>query len=130
MAGLREYRRKNATPIIAVRLDLDTAGFSYSKWDGVQVCKAGDWIVRNGEDTYTVDADTFARTYREVSPGTFVKHASVWAERATSGGVIPTKEGSTAYRAGDMLVFNDAARRDGYAMTADRFEALYEPIEP
>lgn len=130
MANLREFRRKDATPVIAVRLDLDTKGFSYTKWGGVQRCKAGDWIVRNGAETYTVDAETFARTHREVRPGTFVKHASVWAERATAAGSIRTKEGATAYSAGDMLVFNDAARDDGYAMPAERFDALYEPIEP
>ena len=38
-----------------------------------------------------------------------------------------TKEGATAYEAGDMLVFNGPARTDGYAMSAKKFESLYEP---
>ena len=32
-------------------------------------------------------------------------------------------------RAGDMLVFNDAEERDGYAMTAETFDRLYEPAD-
>jgi hypothetical protein len=62
-----------------------------------------------------------------VGPGVYVKLGHVFAERADTAGAIPTKEGSTAYEAGDMLVFNDAARTDGYAMSPQKFESLYEP---
>jgi hypothetical protein len=29
-----------------------------------QRCKRGDWLVDNGGEVYTVDGDSFARTYR------------------------------------------------------------------
>lgn len=127
MAELKRYRRKSGTTVIAVRLDLDTEGFTYRKWDGLQRCKAGDWIVHNAGDTYTVDAESFANTYRQVSPGLYAKTAAVFAEQAEAAGIIATKEGSTAYQAGDMLVFNDASRIDGYAVSLGKFNELYEP---
>jgi len=127
---LREYRRRERTTITAVRLDLETEGFTYQKWGGTQRCKAGDWIVDNAGDTYTIDAEVFANTYRKAGPGVYEKVATVWAERAESAGVIRTKEGSTEYEAGDVLVYNDAERRDGYAMKAETFDSLYEPPDP
>lgn len=129
MTELKRYRRKPGTAVIAVRLDLDTDGFSYRKWGASQRCKAGDWIVKNAGDTYTVDADTFAKTYREQSPGQYVKTGEVFAARAETAGQVATKEGSTSYQAGDMLVFNDEARTDGYAVSAAKFPELYEPAD-
>lgn len=129
MAELQQYRRRERTTVVAVRLDLDTDGFRYRKWGGEQRCKRGDWLVDNEGDVYTVDAESFARTYRESSRGVFEKVATVWAERASSAGSIPTKEGASAYRAGDYLVFNDAQRKDGYAVAADQFRALYVEAE-
>jgi len=37
------------------------------------------WIVNNDGDIYTVDRDTFARTYGAVSTGIYKKLAPVWA---------------------------------------------------
>jgi hypothetical protein len=110
-------------------LDLDTNGFEYQKWGGAQRCKRGDWLVNNQGDTYTIDEETFGRTYRMVSPGLYEKNASVWAEQAIESGAIQTKEGSTAYCAGDYLVFNDPDRKDGYAMKESKFRDLYESVE-
>lgn len=123
---MQEYRRKELTCVTAVRLDLDTEGFTYQKWGGTQRCKKGDWIINNKSDTYTIDAETFQRTYRIVSPGLYEKIGSVWAEAASEAGAIQTKEGSTAYSKGDYLVFNDPDRKDGYAMNPARFHELYE----
>jgi len=123
---LREYRRKKSALITAVRLDLDTEGFVYRKWGGTQRCKRGDWVVNNQGDVYTVDGETFDRTYRMVSPGVYVKNAPVWAQQAEESGTIQTKEGSTAYEAGDYLVFNDPDGKDGYAMPKEEFHSLYE----
>ena len=127
MAERERYRRRERTLITAVRLDLETSGFSYEKWGGVQRCKQGDWLVDNGGDVYTIDADVFAETYRPVSPGRFEKRGFVWAERAAHQGTIETKEGSTDYATGDFLVFNDPTGQDGYAMSAETFQRLYEP---
>ena len=126
---LRQYRRKAGNEVVAVRLDLDTTGFTYEKWGDTQQCKAGDWIVFNNGDTYTVDADTFADTYEEVRPGLYSKTATIWARRASEAGSIRTKEGLTNYEAGDYVVYNDPDGRDGYAITKDKFDDLYELLD-
>lgn len=130
MSRLRKFQRKENTSITAVRLDLDTEGFTYQKWGGTQHCKPGDWLVNDAGETYTIDAQTFAKTYREVSPAVYAKESPIWAEEATASGTILTKEGSTDFLAGDFLVFNDAARQDGYAVKAEIFHTLYELAGP
>jgi hypothetical protein len=129
MPHRRRYRKREPQRVVAVRLALDTPGFDYRKWGAVQHCKAGDWLVDNAGDVYTVDADTFASTYRAAGEGTYVKSAPVWAEPAANPGEIRTKEGTTAYRPGDYLVYNDEAGLDGYAVRRDDFERMYEPID-
>jgi hypothetical protein len=125
---VEQYRRKLKTPVVAIRLDLDTDGITYRKWGGTQTGKRGDWLINNQGDVYTVDADTFAKTYRMVSTGVYEKDSPVWAERAEKSGTIQTKEGATAYSEGDYLVFNDPGRQDGYAVKAETFDSLYEAI--
>ena len=61
--------------------------------------------------------------------GIYVKVTPVWAERAGQAGSIATKEGRTHYEAGDYLVFNGEDGSDGYAVSAARFEAMYEADE-
>jgi hypothetical protein len=129
MTGLRPYRRKAGNEVVAVRLDLETGGFTYEKWGGTQTCKQGDWIVNSGGDVYTVDREVFERTYRPMGPGLWAKQAGVWATRAESPGTILTKEGTTDYGTGDWLVFNDPEGRDGWAMSPEKFARLYEPVE-
>ena len=130
MNQLEQYRKKAGSHVTAVRLELETHGFVYEKWGSEQRCKAGDWVVDNDGEVYTIDADSFATTYEPVpdAPGRYQKTASVWAERVESDGAIETKEGSTAYKAGDYLVYNEADRTDGYAMSAEKFESMYEPL--
>lgn len=130
MPNRRRYRKKADQYVVAVQLDLDTEGFDYRKWGGIQHCKRGDWIVRNAGDTYTVDGEVFARTYREISPGCYVKTTPVWAEVATEPGSIPTLEGRSFYEAGDYLVYNNPEGREGWCMSPERFEAMYELDEP
>jgi hypothetical protein len=129
MAGLRKYIKRAGTLVVAVQLDLDTRGFTYRKWGGKQTCKPGDWIVNNGGEVHTVERKTFARTYRLKSPGLYRKVAPVWAEIAKRDGAIKTKEGVTHYKAGDYLVFNERKGKDGYAVTARSFKAMYKPVE-
>ena len=128
MDELRRYRKKTTAYVIAVKLDLDTAGFTYRKWGGEQLCKPGDWVVYNKGDTYTIDQETFSKTYEQVSPGLYVKVSNVWAEKADHSGVIKTKEGETHYKTGDYLVYNDIDRNDSYAIDAATFKSLYELI--
>ena len=65
LTSRQRYVRRPDRPVAAVRLALDTDGLVYRKWGGEQRAKAGDWIVDNDGDVYTVDADVFARTYRQ-----------------------------------------------------------------
>ncbi|MGB5615803.1 MAG: hypothetical protein WBM78_03110 [Desulfobacterales bacterium] len=122
----RRYRKKADRFVIAVRLDLDTDGFSYRKWGAEQRCKRGDWLVDNEGDIYSVDSDVFAKTYRRVSPGVYVKTGPVWAEVATAPGSVVTNEGKSFYKAGDYLVYNNEDGTDAYCIGADKFESMYE----
>lgn len=123
----RQYIRRPDKSVVAVRLALDTDGLVYRKWGGEQRAKSGDWIVDNEGDVYSVDADVFARTYRQTGPGAYVKTTPVWAERARDAGSIQTKEGVTHYEAGDYLVSNSDDGSDEYAISATKFESLYMP---
>lgn len=125
--GFGRYRKRATLEVTAVRVDLETDGFEYQKWGNIQRCKKGDWLLDNAGDVYTVDADTFARTYKEVSPGRFTKTGTVWAKEADAAGTIRTKEGETEYRAGDFLVYNDSALQDGYAVERSKFIEMYDP---
>jgi hypothetical protein len=70
MAGkLCEYRRKERTHTTADRLDLDTDGFTYQK------NRESRSVVDNHGDVYTVDVNTLAYTYSEISPGVYEKTA-------------------------------------------------------
>lgn len=126
----RQFRKAASQFVIAVQLELQTLGFFYLKWGGQQTCKPGDWIVNNAGDIYTVDRESFAAKYREgPTPGVYIKTGTVWAEVATTNGSIPTKEGATEYSAGDYLVSNNQDGTDAYAIAADVFRSMYEPVE-
>ena len=128
MSDRKQYKKKPTETVVAVHLDLDTTGFTYQKWGGTQVCKQGDWLVNNNSDVYTIDQQTFADTYEEVSTGLYFKSKLVWAKVAETAGVIQTKEGSTTYLAGDYLVYNGEASDDGYAVSRKKFEAMYDRV--
>lgn len=129
MTTLDRYRKKKGTLITAVRLDLETTGFVYEKWGGKQTCKAGDWIVDNNGNIYTIDADVFEKTYRHVANGQYEKTAIIYAEKTDQDGSIKTKEGITHYQSGDYLVYNGQGRQDGYAMSESEFKRMYEPLK-
>jgi hypothetical protein len=126
MSTRRRYVKRDTQFVVAVQLDLEMSGFTYQKWGATQTCKRGDWLLSNNGDVYTVDRESFERTYKAVGPGTYVKRAHVWAEVATTAGEVRTKEGSTHYEAGDYLVFNEADGGDAYAVEKQAFEQMYE----
>jgi hypothetical protein len=101
------YRKKANQYVIAVRLDLDTDGLVYRKWGGTQRAKRGDWLIDNGGDVYTVDAKSFSRTYERVAAGRYLKTTPVWAQVATEAGSVQTKEGTSSYKRGDYIVYNN-----------------------
>lgn len=126
MGGRLKYVKRANQAVVAVQLALDTSGFRYKKWGGVQKCKAGDWLVNHEEEVYTVDGKTFKRTYRRVGAGRYIKIAPVWAEAARKAGSVKTKEGVTHYRRGDYLVFNEQDGGDAYAISAGKFAKMYK----
>jgi hypothetical protein len=129
MPNRKKFMKTAETLVAAVQLDLETAGFTYRKWDAEQTCKKGDWIVNNDGDVYTVDRESFQRTYQAAGPGLYRKTAPVWAEKAERDGSVPTKEGETHYKAGDYVVSNHEDGRDSYAVAAAKFESMYAPVE-
>src|SRR4051812_27411170 len=120
MSKRRKYKKKQDSFVTAVQLDLDTEGLTYKKWGSKQVAKKGDWLVDNEGDKYTVEEESFAKTYERITPGVYRKSAAVWAEVTTEPGKITTKEGDTAYNSGDYLVYNDEESTDGYAIAAEK----------
>lgn len=123
---MKKYRKNANSTVIAVQVNLVTSGFTYEKWGAAQQCKPGDWIVNNNGDTYTVDQQSFAKTYHMQSPGIFFKTTPVWAQQVTQSGSIKTKEGESHYQAGDYLIYNNADGSDGYCISKAKFEAMYE----
>ena len=126
-APLRRYIRRPDRPVAAVRIALETEGFRYRKWGAEQRAKAGDWLVDNDGDVYTVAHDVFERTYRAAGRGAYVKTTSVYAVPAEKAGSIRTAEGAAHYQAGDYLVSHSADGSDRYAVTRQKFESLFEP---
>jgi hypothetical protein len=126
MGNRRRYRKRADQFVVAVQLDLDTAGFTYRKWGAEQFCKPGDWIVDNDGDIYSVDAEVFANTYRKTGEGIYVKTTPIWAEVASQPGSVATKEGESHYQSGDYLVSNNEDGTDAYCISAAKFKTMYE----
>ncbi|WP_075184781.1 DUF4231 domain-containing protein [Teredinibacter haidensis] len=129
MSKRTQYKKRPNFHVTAVQIDLDCSGFAYKKWDGDQHCNAGDWLVNNSGDTYTVEKNYFRECYQEISPGQYEKTAAVWAEEAVGDGEISTIEGSTVYAAGDYLVFDRPAGGESYAIKRQNFNRMYEAVE-
>jgi len=125
----KKYIKKADKAVIAVQLNLDFDGFSYRKWGNDQLCRAGDWLVDNNGDVYTVDQEVFRNTYRQVSPGNYVKVKPIWAEVARDSGAVDTIEGKTDYEAGDYLVAESEDGPLAYCITPAKFESMYERTE-
>lgn len=121
-----KYTKRQDQVITAVQVNLDMNSFMYEKWGGPQVCKQGDWIVNNNGEVYTVDKDSFAASYTQISIGVYIKTGSVWAEVATENGTVATKEGLSEYNKGDYLVCNNEDGTDCYCVSKAKFESMYE----
>lgn len=127
MSDLKKYRKKNSQYVVAVKVDLDLIKFAYRKWGHNQAAKKGDWLVDNDGDVYTVDGKVFARTYKQLRPGIYIKTTPVWARVATESGSVKTKEGESRYKRGDYLVYNNENGSDGYCISPGKFKEMYTP---
>lgn len=123
--SIKKYKKRENQVITGIQLTLDTGGFDYKKWGGNQRCKAGDWIVNSDGDCYTVDQESFAKTYTEVAPGQYLKTATIWAEQVETAGFVDTKEGRSAYKPGDYIAYNNEDCTDSYAITKEKFAQKY-----
>ena len=139
MKNLAKYDRRKDATIVAVQMNLaiynsnEPGTLQYRKWGALQKAKVCDWIVNNGGECYTIDAESFANTYELVDlnvPGIYFKSGSVWAKKATEDGSIKTKEGKSHYVAGDWIVFNNEDGTDGYKVTDEKFRQLYVQADP
>lgn len=126
--SFKKYQKRAHQMVLAVQINLETAGFEYKKWGNTQSCRAGDWLVNNNGDCYTISESSFAKTYRELAPGQFVKVTPVWASIATDTGKVKTNEGYTEYGVGDYLVSNNEDGSDAYAVSRVKFEEMYEEV--
>jgi NADPH-dependent curcumin reductase CurA len=70
----------------------------------------------------------FEKTYRQFSPGRYVKTTPVWAEVTEESGSVATKEGESHYKAGDYLVYNNEDGSDAYCISKDKFEYMYQLV--
>ena len=125
--GRGKYVKRPDQTVVAIQLPVESSGLTFEKWGATQRCKPGDWLVDNEGDVYTVDQTTFARTYQKAPDGKYLKTTPVWAEAARDAGQVKTQEGSTSYKAGDYLVFNQEDGGDAYAIEKAKFESMYEP---
>jgi patatin-like phospholipase/acyl hydrolase len=125
-SGRVKYAKRPDQTVSAIQVPLESSGFTYEKWGATQRCKPGDWLVDNDGETYTVDQSTFARTYQRMTGNRYVKTTPVWAEVARDAGQVKTQEGTTSYKAGDYLVFNQEDGGDPYAIEKSKFESMYE----
>ena len=86
---------------------------------------AGDWLVTDGTEEWTVAPGVFARSYRPLPDGRFVKVAPVRAARLDRTAEVPTLEGVARAEAGDWVLCGV----DGelWTVTDTFFRAHYEP---
>lgn len=94
---------KNAPEEVAIQLQSGTTGFSYHKWVTSQSCKPGDWIVKNAFDMYTVDENSFSRSYRAASLSCHRIFSPVRASMVGLGCTNESKEGFTQCQAGTTV---------------------------
>ncbi len=125
---MKKYSKRKDLTIIAVQLDLEVGFINYVKWGSSQHAKKNDWVVNNAGECYTIDNDSFNKTYKMVSPGVYYKVGNVWAQETVCAGHIETKEGFSNYFGGDYIVYNNEDLTDGYCMSAKKFKSMYEEV--
>lgn len=128
---VKYYKRKKTPPITAIQLNFDVPKdqkvmFKYEKWGATQQCKPGDWLAKNGDEVYTIDAESFKKTYTKVEGDLYEKTVGVYATKAKEDGSINTKEGTTHYKTGDWIVYNDEGLTDGYAISDTKMRSMYD----
>lgn len=126
---MKKYRKRPDQYVIAIQLNLETDGMTYSKWGHMQAFDQGDWLIYSDGECYTVREDSFEKTYSLIMPGMYLKTAPVWAYVVDEIDSVRTNQGATDYEPGDYWVSNDEQGQDAYAVSKENFERMYELVE-
>jgi hypothetical protein len=86
---------------------------------------AGDWLLSDGADQWSVADDVFAKSYRPIGDGRYEKTATVIAVRLDEPFAVQTLEGVATGAAGDWLVRNPTG--ESWPIPAATFAKRYEP---
>jgi hypothetical protein len=121
-AGGRPYR--STAKVRATRLERDREWVTPA--GSTLKGSAGDWLLNDGTTQWTVSAEAFANTYEEVSPGTWHKTGTVWAQRLSSCADVETPEGIARAEVGDWLVGSPEA--GAWPVSNDIFQHRYVAI--
>lgn len=100
LGGAKRYRSTvavHATRLAAPRTWRTARGSELS-------AAAGDWLLTDGVEEWTVAAQVFTRTYDELPDGRYVKHALVEAVRTERPVEVATLEGPARAEAGDWVL--------------------------
>lgn len=125
MEPRKRYRERADRFVTAIRMNLETDCFV--RRGSSLLLARGDWLVYDGNSTYMVDAELFAEKYRLIGyDGRYAKIATVWVEVADRYGQMMTKDGVCEYAPGDRLVFHDPGEEEGFCMSPEEFERIYE----
>lgn len=84
---------------------------------------AGDWIVSDGVDWWTVDAGVFADTYTRVTGDRYRKTALITAVRIVDAFAVSTLEGLATGAGGDWLARNPGG--ECWPITNEQFRRRY-----
>ena len=120
LAGGRSYR--SVAVVDAVRLTEDSE-WATANGDPLSA-SAGDWMLSDGGDHWSVAPDVFAASYEPVGDGRYAKTATVTAIQLTAPFAVDTLEGVATGAAGDWLVRNPTG--ECWPVPAETFSKRYE----
>lgn len=126
MMQLREYRRRPGVTVNAIGFGDERSVNEYELLIRGGKCPAGTWLVQDAVGIYTVSSERFVEWFEEFEPGRYVLPEKVVAWEAPSPGNLSD---GTAYSVGDWILKLTADSRDEIAMTAKRFDTLFECSE-
>lgn len=87
---------------------------------------AGDWLLSDGTNQWTVADAVFRATYRRRADGRYEKHATILAVRAGAEIAIPTLEGTATAHDGDWIARNPSG--ECWPITDEVFRRSYLPV--